>query len=246
MTSTIETGHVKNVANFGSLIDFCKGYGQAYKPIKPALAVTALETKKAEAQASILEVKAAKAAFDVATNNRRNVFEGLKPLATRIVNAFAVSGADPLAIGNLKSVNKKLQGSRTPAAASPASGSETPEPQSAKISTSQQSYDHQTGNFAQMIEILRQHPGYVPNEQELTIESLDAKLAQMLDAGLSVINAYTPYSNAMISRGQSLYDPVTGLVQTAKEVKQYVKSIFGATSPQYKQISGIEFIKIRS
>ena len=41
-----------------------------------------------------------------------------------------------------------------------------------------------------------------------------------------------------------LYDPITGLVQTAKEIKQYVKSIFGATSSQFRQISGIEF-KVR-
>ena len=48
----------------------------------------------------------------------------------------------------------------------------------------------------------------------------------------------------MIERNQSLYNPLTGLVQTAKEVKQYVKSVFGTTSPQYKQVSGLEF-KIR-
>ena len=32
---------------------------------------------------------------------------------------------------------------------------------------------------------------------------------------------------------------------TAKEVKAYVKSVFGATSPQYKQISGLEFKTIK-
>ena len=32
---------------------------------------------------------------------------------------------------------------------------------------------------------------------------------------------------------------------TAKEVKAYVKSVFGATSPQYKQISGLEFKSIK-
>lgn len=33
----------------------------------------------------------------------------------------------------------------------------------------------------------------------------------------------------------------TGLVQTALDVKKYIKSVFGATSPQFKQVSGPEF-----
>ena len=31
-----------------------------------------------------------------------------------------------------------------------------------------------------------------------------------------------------------------------KEVKQYIKSIFGATSPQYKQVSGLEFKVVKN
>ena len=48
----------------------------------------------------------------------------------------------------------------------------------------------------------------------------------------------------MIDRNQTLYNPLSGLVKVAKEVKLYIKSVFGATSPQYKQISDLEF-KIR-
>ena len=49
----------------------------------------------------------------------------------------------------------------------------------------------------------------------------------------------------MIDRNQTLYNPLTGLVQTSKEVKQYVKSVFGANSPQYKQVRGLEFKVIK-
>ena len=57
----------------------------------------------------------------------------------------------------------------------------------------------------------------------------------------SHINAYTNYTNAIKERNKILYDPMTGLVQTSKEVKQYVKSIFGATSTEYRKLSSIEF-----
>jgi hypothetical protein len=36
---------------------------------------------------------------------------------------------------------------------------------------------------------------------------------------------------------------VSSMVDTALSVKQYVKSLFGATSPQYKQVSGLKFTK---
>ena len=36
---------------------------------------------------------------------------------------------------------------------------------------------------------------------------------------------------------QTLYLAGTGLYDAVKDVKAYVKSVFGATSPEYKQIS---------
>jgi hypothetical protein len=62
------------------------------------------------AQDKLNATKTQKTNFDNATNERRNSFANLKPLATKIINAFAVSGADTLAIADAKTVNKKLQG----------------------------------------------------------------------------------------------------------------------------------------
>jgi hypothetical protein len=38
-----------------------------------------------------------------------------------------------------------------------------------------------------------------------------------------------------------IYNELTGLVDISFDVKLYVKSVFGATSPQYKAISGLKF-----
>jgi hypothetical protein len=77
------------------------------------------------------------------------------------------------------------------------------------------------------------------------VATLQTKLTELQAKNTNLINAYTDYSNAMIDRNQTLYNPLTGLVQTSKEVKQYVKSVFGANSPQYKQVSGLEFKVIK-
>ena len=57
----------------------------------------------------------------------------------------------------------------------------------------------------------------------------------------AVINATTDLSNARINRNKVLYFKSTGLYDIAQEVKKYVKSVFGASSPQYKQVSKIKF-----
>ena len=57
--------------------------------------------------------------------------------------------------------------------------------------------------------------------------------------------AYANVSNSRITRNNTLYNNETSLVQTATEVKKYIKSIFGATSQEYAQVKGIQFKKIK-
>ncbi|HNP67813.1 MAG TPA: hypothetical protein PKH16_07915 [Aequorivita sp.] len=53
--------------------------------------------------------------------------------------------------------------------------------------------------------------------------------------------AYTAVSNARLERNRILYQENTGLVDTALGVKKYIKSVYGAASPEYNQIKGIKF-----
>ena len=243
MASTSETGHAKNIANFQDLISFCQGYGANYNPTKESLKIPQLQALYQVAQDKLNATKTQKTTFDNATNERRNTFANLKPLATKIINAFAVSGADTLAIADAKTVNKKLQGTSSKKATT-TSDSLPPSGELKGASTSQQSYDRLIDHFANLIQVVAQNTNYAPNETELQVATLQTKLAELQTKNTNLINAYTGYSNAMIERNQTLYNPLTGLVQTSKEVKQYVKSVFGANSPQYKQVSGLEF-KVR-
>jgi hypothetical protein len=190
------------------------------------------------------QVKTTKTGFDNATNARQIAFKDLKPLATKIINALSVSGATNLVIANATTVNRKIQGTKANGAAkivgTPTSPN-TPEPNAKTISTSQQSYDSLIDHFTKIIETVSQESNYKPNETELKTATLQNKLATLKTTNTSLINGYTNWSNTRIQRNSTLYNPLSGLVQTALDVKKYVKSIFGATSPQYKQISGLEF-----
>ena len=241
MTSISEVGHAKNVANFEDLIAYCTAYGITYNPSKAALQLTALNTLLTSAQTELANVTTAKNAFDTVTGDRQLTFEPLKPLATKIFNYLSVTDASVQIIADAKTINNKLQGKRTGTTAEnpPTEG----ENQNNTVSVSRQSYDMLTENFAAFVDLVSSVPSYTPNETELTTVSLNNYLIELQTANTNVINAEVVYSNARISRNQVLYADNTGLVAIALDVKKYVKAIFGATSPQYKQISGIKFTK---
>ncbi|PTT67485.1 MULTISPECIES: hypothetical protein [unclassified Chryseobacterium] len=109
-SSVSETGHAKNIANLQDLISFCRGYGEKYNPVKEELKITGLETLYQNALQNLTETQTKKTVFDNATNQRADAFKELNPLATKIVNALAVSANNPMMLNNAKSYNKKLQG----------------------------------------------------------------------------------------------------------------------------------------
>ena len=85
---------------------------------------------------------------------------------------------------------------------------------------------------------------YKPNEEDLKVTSLTALYNDLKSKNNAVVNALVPLNNARISRNEILYKENTGLVDIACDAKTYIKSIFGATSPQFKQISKLQFIPL--
>ena len=244
MVSTTETGHAKNVSTFEDIISFCTGYGVMYNPSKVALKLPGLNAQLTAANAALQALKTAKTAYDNATNAREVAFKPMKALATKIINALAATDAMDQTVDDIKSTNMKIQGRRAakvkkPSAAALAAGAEPVR----TVSTSQQSFDKTLDHFAQLIATLTAEPKYLPNENELKLVSLNTTLADLKAKNTAVINATTAVSNARIARNKVLYAEKTGLVDTAMDVKTYVKSLFGATSPQFRQVSGLKFTK---
>lgn len=112
-------------------------------------------------------------------------------------------------------------------------------------SSSQMSYDSRLDNFDKLVKLLASVPEYAPNETDLTTESLTALYADLSAKNTAVINATVPLNNARIVRDQILYSALTGIVGISVDVKTYVKSVFGATAPQYKAISGLKFTSLK-
>ncbi len=244
MTSTSETGHAKNVANFELMISICEGYGSAYNPSKNAIKIPQLKSLLANAKNAMSAVDAAKTSYNNATNAREIGFANLRKLCTRIVNALDASEASDQTVKDAKSINRKIQGSRAKTkTTSTATTEQSQEPR--QISVSQLSFDSQVDNFGKLITLVASEPSYAPNEADLQVSALNSTLENLKSLNNAVINAKTQYSNAIIDRNKVLYKENTGMVDVILEVKKYVKSVFSATDPNYKQISGLKFTRSR-
>ena len=243
MASTSETGHAKNVANFDELISFVTGYRESYNPSKATIKLDALKALSDHAKTSINAVSSMEPAYKSAVAAREVVFIPLSKLTTRIMNSIKATDTTVQVDENARTLVRKIQGVRATAKktedekkALAEKGKEVVE-----ISTSQMSYDSRLDNFFKLIQLLSSVPEYNPNETELKIEHLNTILDDLKAKNAAVVESYIPLSNARISRNDLLYKENTGLYDVALDVKNYIKSVFGATSPQYKQVSKIKF-----
>ena len=248
MTTNHDSGHATNVANMEDLISFITGDGKPYNPSNNHIKIAQIQTLLTNAKTAMQTVKNAKSAYDHASNAREIAFAPLKKNSPRIMAALEDSGVMQQTIDDARTINRKIQGINnhptTPLETATPTEPATVNPGNTAVlhhSTAQLSYDNQIENMGKLIVLLTNEPLYNPNETDLNVAGLTATLATMQSANTAVINAYTDFSNARIHRDTILYAADTGLVDIALTVKQYVKSVFGATSPQYKQVSGLNF-----
>lgn len=243
MPTFSETGHSKNVANFQDLIAFVTGYGTTYNPSKAALKLENLQSKVDAEQVRLAAVIDKNTNYNNAVNERVAAFNDIKVLGTRIVSALSITDASKEKIDDAKGFNRKLQGKRASTKIDTPADPTMPAPKT--ISASQQSYDQVVQHFNGLIATAQSETSYSPNEADLKISTLAARAKDMLKKNNAVATQYAGVSNARIARDKGLYGEKTGLVAIANDVKDYVKSIFGYTSPEFKQIRKIAFKAIK-
>ena len=245
MASTYETGCIQNVANFETLISYITAFGNDYNPSKTSLTLPELQKKLTEAKASLNAVNVAFSAHSNAIAARESAFEPLSKLVTRVNNALKATDTTTQVDDSAKTIVRKIQGTRASAKlteeqkqALAAEGKEV-----IQVSASQMGFNDRIENFDKLITLLSSIPNYAPNEEELKIESLTAYLNDLKSKNAAVLPLEVQLSNARIVRNDIQDRPLTGLIDVALDSKVYIKSVFGASSPQYKQISKLAFVK---
>ena len=243
MATNSDASLAKNVTNFETLISVVTSLGATYNPSKDSLKLPALQTLHSAATDSMTALKNAESATATAVDTRELAFKSIGSLFTRINNALKASNSTVQADETAKTIFRKLQGKRASAkltddekTALKAEGKEVNQ-----ISAAQLSYNSKLENFDRLIMLLSSIPLYNPNEAELKVETLKALHNQLKEKNSEVILPIVQLSNSRIARNKILYKENTGIVDIAVDSKTYIKSVFGATSPQYKQVSRLYF-----
>lgn len=244
MASTSETGHAKNVGNFQRLINFVTSYGAEYNPSKTELKLPALNALKTAASTAMADVVAKKQAENDRTNERSAAFAVVPKLATRLINALEATDASEEKLEDAKGFNRKIQG-KSASSDRKSPDAKTGEPESDPISSSQKSFDQIIEHLSGLLAVLESEPTYDPNEEELKTATISALIEDLTAVNNAAETAITNVSNARIDRNKILYTNEDSIVETAEDVKKYVKSIYGASNPKYEQVQSIEFKKIK-
>lgn len=240
-----EQGHAKNVANFGRYISYVIGYGTAYNPPNPWIELDNLQARQTGFLSAIDAVTPKASAETLAVNARQAGFDDLQKLVPRLLAAAEAATADQLFTGDVRTLARKLQGRR----ATPLVKDDplTPDVDESKqnASSAQTSYDNRLAFFAELIGLLKANAGYKPNETELQIVSLEARLADLQAKNEAAITAIAEARTARNARDAKLYDNPQGVKELADLIKKYVKSLYGPSSPQYKQLTALSIKVVR-
>ena len=224
--------------NLGLLISNIASYGDRYKPTNPSILLEALKKMEADGRAAVLAVNDAMPIYSRATIERDNAFAPLGQLVTRSLNSLRASSSSEQTDEAASAIVRKIRGNRTTAKTAAATDVKV-----ATVSTSQQSYDSVIDNYERYIQYIAATPEYAPNEEDIKLPVLKALAVDLRAKNTACNNAKVAIDNARMARNRVLYTPLTGLVDVALDAKTYIKSLFGSTSPEYKQVAKIDFTK---
>ncbi len=236
MSSHSEVGHAKNVANLQKITQQVNTYS-LYNPPVENISLASLQTLYNNANAKLNEVADKRQANKNAIVARQSAFENLKSTCTSIMNLLEILGLPQGTLDQARSLNRAMQGSSKKTTTPPEEGKEAPR----TVSTSRQSYTQQTENFGLLVQLLGTIPNYAPNEADLKLNNLNTYHSSLLNATLVIDQTESELNTRMIERDKMLYAEGTGLYTIAQNVKKYVKSLYGATSPEYTNVSAIKF-----
>lgn len=234
-----ESGDMKLLGNFRQLIDHVAA-DPNYRPANQKITVAGLETLYTSGQSVATNVNTTSAPYKVTVNNRQALFAGVPQRAGRAFRMAKASGADKSILADLETYRRKLSSQKK--AKVPKDDPNTPANEATKThSTSQMSYDNQTGNVHGFVELLSNIPSYNPNENDLRMTSLKAFAAELKAANDAVSATFVPLGRARGERDEVLYTGDDSVVNTALLVKAYVSAAFGRDSQLFKSIKGLQF-----
>jgi hypothetical protein len=248
MSTNYETGHAKNVANLLKYNQYLLTLGTGYNPANPKLTYSAFITLQSTGAAKQIAFNTAEETWKEETNLREIGFLPMDGLATQLLAALKSTDASQQTINDFGFLVRKMHGDISKAAKELANRTvdpNTPNPVVPVIrSTSQQSFDSKIEHFSKMILILQSVSSYSPNEVDLQIPSLQARLANLILLNKNATDSLAKLRAARIDRNTFFYAADTGMLDLIRKSQQYILGVYGKASQQYKAAITYKFVRI--
>ncbi|WP_035693836.1 hypothetical protein [Flavobacterium soli] len=237
--SNSEVGHAKNAANLVKLQQITVEMGPLYQPSNTKIQPAAFNTFTLKVTENTQQFASLFQPYKDAVATRKNTFEPLFKLSTRVLNSFKALQLPENIEQNLINLTKKLKGERI----KPLKADKMATEETNHISVSQLSYDNQVSNFENIIAFLAIQPLYTPNETELTLVSLKQYLNELKAANKLVSTMTAKLIIIRHQRNKLLYTDPINVIDVADAVKDYLKSIKEAKD-YYKAAVKLKFATI--
>jgi hypothetical protein len=242
-----EAGDKKVLGNFRKLIDFVSADSN-YNPANAKLAKTQLELQYTGGQAAVEDLLAARGPYKLAVTDCQTSFDELPTTFTRSFNMLKASDPPAGVVDDVKTYKLKIDGTRKSLKTKAKDGADPAAPGSdgggpGTHSASQTSRENLLGHASAFLAIVRNVASYNPNEADLKVPALEAFIAGLEAKHNAVNTTFVSVAQARNLRDGLLYTNNDSVVNIALLVKAYVKAAFGAQSPLFKQIKGLEFIR---
>jgi len=232
---------VKNMQSLDKVIRICTGLGGTYNPGQQNLRVEALINLLNNASNADASVSKARSEFEIATNTREVMFEGVPQLAVRILSELKSSNVLEQTVADARTITRKLTGrkaSRDPVPSEPAA-----QEQARKRRARGQAFISVANNFSKLLQNLKDEPNYNPNTPDLKVDALQSMVNQLHAANNRVEDARVKYLNARIERNNVFYLAAGNVCDTTSAVKLKVQAICGRASETYRAVTKARVFK---
>ncbi len=231
----------KTVDAYSRLVGLCTGFGETYKPGQQNLQLKAMRALLVKAQSSLQDVKSKTNAYKHVTNAREIFFADVDRLASQITFTLKAAGVPRQTLDDARYYFRLITRRLKYRAPIPAAEGEE-QPLKARRHT-QGGYVSRAGNLGKLVDLVSAVPEYKPNEVELQVEQLQAKVDRLHELNKEVALAKAARSKAISHRNKVLYEDVESLVDNASRVKSYVRVVYGFNSDEMKQVVNLSFTK---
>jgi len=235
----------QNVDNMEVFTEKAITFEPAFNPSDARLSIQNQKQVKVSGDKALLGVALAERTSEDIATTRNAAFDALDPFVTRLINAVRISDAPAQTIEHGDSIVREYRNQRATEIVPPAKTAEgSDEEESARTNKMRNSsFNTKIENYRNLVLLVNAIVGYKTNETDLTVEAISERLDDLKRVNSACITAEAELEAARKLRDIVLYGAKTGLVDVAMDSKLYVKSAYGATSTQYKSISGITFRK---